>query len=218
VSTEDGIYRYDGDRFEAFATEQGIPSNSGVAFGDAPDGSLLAGGSIGLYRLSGNRFEKIPVDFNTIAWAQGYPIGWERPHLSRHRRRACRTVFPTRASTIWHARFPQPAGTSGQGAFAILVDGDAVWYGCGQQLCRMDALGTQVFGRESGLPGQELQVILKDGAGNLWVRARNAGVFEWPAGKAKFQRPQMPFSLENIGGVPTVDSDGRFCLQLQWGC
>ena len=68
VSTEDGIFRYDGDRFEAFATEQGIPSNSGVAFGDAPDGSLLAGGDVGLYRLSGNRFEKLAVDFNTIAW------------------------------------------------------------------------------------------------------------------------------------------------------
>jgi len=71
VSTENGIFRYDGDRFEAFTTEQGIPLNSGVAFGDAPDGSLLAGGSIGLYRLSGNHFEKLPVDFNTIAWAQG---------------------------------------------------------------------------------------------------------------------------------------------------
>ena len=28
VSTEDGIFRYDGDRFEAFAREQGIPSKS----------------------------------------------------------------------------------------------------------------------------------------------------------------------------------------------
>ena len=217
VSTEDGIYRYDGDRFEAFATEQGIPPNSGMAFGDAPDGSLLAGGSIGLYRLSGNRFEKLPVDFNTIAWAQGIQSDG-KGHTFLGTDAGLVELYSEPGQTQYGMRrFPQPVGTSGQGAFAILVDGDAVWYGCGQQLCRMDALGTQVFGRETGLPGQELQVILKDGAGNLWVRARNAGVFEWPAGKAKFQRPKLPFSPENIGGVPTLDSDGRILLTTPVG-
>ena len=63
VSTENGIFRYDGERFQAFGPEQGIPSTSGAAFGDAPDGSLLVGGDFGLYRLSGHRFEKVPVAF-----------------------------------------------------------------------------------------------------------------------------------------------------------
>ena len=67
VSTQDGIFRYDGDRFAAFAADRGIPSNSGMAFGEAPDGSLLAGGDVGLYRLSGNHFEKLAADFNTIS-------------------------------------------------------------------------------------------------------------------------------------------------------
>jgi ligand-binding sensor domain-containing protein len=71
VSTENGIFRYDGERFEAFGPEQGIPSTSGAAFGDAPDGSLLVGGDFGLYQLSGNRFEKLPVGFKTVSWAQG---------------------------------------------------------------------------------------------------------------------------------------------------
>ena len=67
------------------------------------------------------------------------------------------------------------------------------------------------------LPDRELQAIQKDGAGNLWVRARNAGVFEWPAGKAKFQRPKLPFPPENIGGVPAVDDDGRILLTTPVG-
>ena len=48
VSTENGIFRCDGDRFEAFGASQGMPSNSGSAFGEAPDGSLLVGGDFGL--------------------------------------------------------------------------------------------------------------------------------------------------------------------------
>src|SRR5580700_9049757 len=50
VSTENGIYRYDGERFQPFGANEGIPASSGVAFGEAPDGSLLAGGEIGLFR------------------------------------------------------------------------------------------------------------------------------------------------------------------------
>src|SRR5665213_3186991 len=48
ASTENGIFRYDGERFEAFGPAQGIPSTSAAAFGDAPDGSLLVGGNFGL--------------------------------------------------------------------------------------------------------------------------------------------------------------------------
>jgi diguanylate cyclase (GGDEF)-like protein len=217
VSTENGIYRYDGDRFEAIAPAQGIPLNSGVAFGDAPDGSLLAGGSIGLYRLSGNRFEKIPGGFQTISWAQGIESDGKGHTFLGTDTGLVELYSQAGQDPFGQRRFPQPAGTSGPGASGILVDGDVLWYGCGEQLCRMDSLGTRVFGRESGLPDRELQVILKDGAGNLWVRARNAGVFEWPAGKAKFQRPKMPLSPENLGGVPAVDSGGRILLPTPVG-
>jgi diguanylate cyclase (GGDEF)-like protein len=217
ASTENGIFRYDGDRFEAFGPEQGIPFNSGVAFGNAPDGSLLVGGSIGLYRLSGNRFEQIPVDFHTIAWAQGIQSdGKGHTFLGTDAGLVELSSQPGKDQFAIR-RFPQPARTSGQGAFGILVDGDVLWYGCGRQLCRMDARGTLVLGRESGLPDRELQIIQKDRDGNLWVRARNAGVFEWPAGKPKFQRPRLPFAPEDIGGVPAVDTDGRILLTTPVG-
>ena len=217
VSTEDGIFRYDGDRFEAFAAEQGIPSNSGLAFGDAPDGSLLAGGDVGLYRLSGNHFEKLAADFNTISSAQGIESDGKGHTYLGTDAGLVELYSQPGPDQFGMRRFPQPAGTSGPAAYGILVDGDIVWYGCGQQLCRMDAAGTRVFGRESGLPDRELQVIRKDRAGNLWVRARNAGVFEWPAGKAKFERPKLPFSPEDIGGVPAVDDDGRILLTTPVG-
>ncbi len=217
VSTEDGIFRYDGDRFEAFAADQGLPSNFGMAFGEAPDGSLLTGGDVGLYRLSGSHFEKLAADFNTISWAQGIESdGKGHTYLGTDAGLVELYSQPGR-DQYGMRRFPQPAGTSGPAAYGILVDSDAVWYGCGQQLCRMDSHSTRVFGRERGLPDRELQGILKDGAGNLWVRARDAGVFEWPAGKAKFQRPKLPFSPENIGGVPAVDDDGRILLTTPVG-
>jgi diguanylate cyclase (GGDEF)-like protein len=211
VSTENGIFRYDGDRFEAFGPAQGIPISSASAFGDAPDGSLLAGGTFGLYRLRGNRFEKLPVDFKTVSWAQGIQsdgkghtfLGTELG-LMELESEAGQDGFAVHG-------FPQPPATSGPSVDAVLVDGDVLWYGCGQQLCRRDQAGTRVLGTESGLPEYPLMVIRKDGAGNLWVRTRPAGVFELPAGQSKFQKPAQ-LSKGAVIGIPGIDADRRILL------
>jgi hypothetical protein len=193
VSTENGIFRYDGDRFEAFAAEQGIPLNSGVAFGDAPDGSLLVGGTIGLYRLSGNRFEKLPTDFTTIAWAQGIQSdGKGHTFLGTDAGLVELYSQPGQDQFVMR-KFPQPAGTSGPGAFGILVDGNVLWYGCGHQLCRKDARGTQVFGRESGIPDRELQCIQKDGAGNLGCGRGMRALSNGPPAKPNSRGQNCPF-------------------------
>jgi diguanylate cyclase (GGDEF)-like protein len=212
VSTENGIFRYDGERFEAFGAAQGIPFNAGMAFGDAPDGSLLAGGTVGLYRLAGNRFEKVPGAFKTIDWAQGIQSDG-KGHTFLGTDAGLVELSSDPGQDQFSARtFPQPQGTSGSSVAGVLVDEDVVWYGCGHELCRMDARGTHVFSHASGLLDLQVQVIEKDGAGNLWVRLRNGGILEWPSGKPEFQRPVLPFSAEHMGGTPIVDSAGRILL------
>jgi diguanylate cyclase (GGDEF)-like protein len=216
VSTENGIFRYEGDRFEAFGPAQGIPATSGAALGAAPDGSLLAGGDFGLYHLSGNRFEKIPIE-GTVSWAQGIQfdgkghslIGTDSGLIELSSRPG-RNQFQVR-------RFPRVAGTSGPEAYGVLVEGDVVWYGCGLEICRMDRNGTTVLGRANRLPDRAWLTIRQDGSGNLWVRGRNAGEFVLPRGKTTFQRPDSPYPPEELAGVPAIDADGRILLPTHEG-
>ncbi len=152
VSTENGIYRYDGDRFELFGPAQGIPLNFTAAFGEAPDGSLLAGGNFGLYRLSGNRFEKLATPFKAVSGLQGIQSdGKGHTFLGTDAGLVELSLQPGQRDFAIRS-FPQPHGTSGQQAYGIFIDGDALWYGCGLELCRMDAHGTRVLSRERGLP------------------------------------------------------------------
>jgi ligand-binding sensor domain-containing protein len=81
----------------------------------------------------------------------------------------------------------------------------------------MDANGTRVLGRDSGLPERALLVIRKDRDGNIWVRAKNEGVFELPAGQARFRRPDSPTPGSAMVGVPGVDRDGRILLPSPGG-
>jgi diguanylate cyclase (GGDEF)-like protein len=221
VGTEHGVFRYDGERFDNFGPAQGLPAKSGATFGEAPDGSLLAGGDFGLYNLIGDRFERVPLDADSVHWAQGIQadgkgntyIGTDSglvelssPFLPPD---SDRVQFRVR-------RLRQAPGTSGPAAYGILIDGASVWYGCGLELCRLaagkDSKTPAVFGRGSGLPPFAILVIQKDGDGNLWVRAKNAGIFILPKGQTKFIRPESPVSATSIVGVPAVDSEGRILL------
>jgi ligand-binding sensor domain-containing protein len=131
VSTENGIFRYDGERFQAFGPEQGIPSTSGAAFGDAPDGSLLVGGDFGLYQLSANRFEKLPLPFKTVSWAQGIQSDGKGHTFIGTDSGLVELYSESGQDGFAVRRFPQAPGTSGPGAFGVSVDGDTLWYGCG---------------------------------------------------------------------------------------
>ena len=212
VSTENGIFRYDGDRFEAFGQAQGFPATLGAAFGEAPDGSLLAGGDFGLYHLAGARFEKLQVPFKTVSWGQGIQSDG-KGHTYIGTDSGLMELYSEPGKDQFDVRtFPQAHGTSGANVDGILLDGDVVWYGCGHELCRMEGSVTRVLGRESGLPDSVLLEIRKDGSGNLWVRAQNFGMFELPLGQTRFREPDMPVATTAIGGVPAIDSGGRILL------
>ena len=212
VSTENGIFRYDGERFEEFGPDKGIPSTSATGLGDAPDGTLLAGGNFGLYHLRGNRFEELKVAFKTVSWAQGIQSdGKGHTYIGTDTGLVVLSAVPNNDEFQVRA-IPQPAGVTGTGAFGVLVDGDTVWYGCGLQLCRINPRGTAVFGKEAGLPERSCITIQKDHDGNLWVREGKLGAFELPAGQTKFRRPDSPVPVEALGGIAATDAEGRILL------
>jgi diguanylate cyclase (GGDEF)-like protein len=217
LSTENGIYRYDGDRFDLFGPAQGIPFNSEASFGETPDGLLLAGGNFGLYRLSGNRFERLATPFKTVLSREGIQSdGKGHTFLGTDAGLVEMDSLPGNHEIAFR-KFPQPNGTSGPQASGVLIDGDAVWYGCGLELCRMDAQGTRVFSRESGLPPARILSIRKDRSENLWAAAEGLGIFVWPAGRAKFERPQLPDPPAIIRESPVLDHDGRLLLPAHDG-
>jgi diguanylate cyclase (GGDEF)-like protein len=56
VGTEDGLYRYDGQRFERFGHESGLPHDEVSALHVSPDGALWVGTPDGLARWEGGAF------------------------------------------------------------------------------------------------------------------------------------------------------------------
>lgn len=210
VSTENGIFRYDGDRFEVFGAEQGMPPAGRAEFGEAPDGALLVGADFGLYRLQGKRFEKVNAPFQAVNWSQGIaPDGHGRTYVSTPEGLF---VMSNAAKGYAFERVYPKAKQAPEEVHAVLVDGDAVWFACEDSICRIEKGKLTVLGEKSGLQGMTAVTILKDRRGNLWARVKNEGLMEWPAGEAGFRRPDTPIPGRLLTGTPALDRDGRVML------
>ena len=61
AGTENGLFRYDGQRFQRYGSTEGLPKDIVLSVGEAPDGSVLAGYWEGLFEQKGQRFEKVPL-------------------------------------------------------------------------------------------------------------------------------------------------------------
>ncbi|HVZ82813.1 MAG TPA: diguanylate cyclase [Terracidiphilus sp.] len=212
ISTENGIFRYDGDRIEAFGEAQGLPPTSGVAFAETPNGSLLVGSKIGLYRFSGNRFVRLGVPFASVSWDQGLQADGHGSVWAGTDEGLFRLAFKPGSDDFTAQRVYPAEGAAPEQAHGVFLDGSGVWFGCGKWLCLLDNGTVKTLGKDDGLPGASLPAILKDRDGDLWVRVRNGSMLERPAGETRFRTPQTPIPPETLTGAHDLDSDGRILL------
>ena len=60
VSTEGGLFRYDGDRFQSFRANSGARTGYTYSMHSSPDGQFWTASSAGLFRWTGDRLVVVP--------------------------------------------------------------------------------------------------------------------------------------------------------------
>ncbi|HUI40348.1 MAG TPA: response regulator [Terriglobia bacterium] len=209
AGTENGVFRFDGRRFQRYGPAEGLPHDVVLSLGEAPDGSLLAGYRAGLYRQQGQHFEAVPLaggggidSYSAIQFD-----GEGRTFIGT----AHGLVVATRAAdggSLALNLLPTPAGAPGPDAHGVFVERGAVWYGCGTGVCRIVGEQVTVFGEAQGLPKGKWMSIRRDGSGDLWVHdLRKFAVM--PRGSAQFQASNPGFPQTAGGGQLAVDAGGR---------
>jgi signal transduction histidine kinase/ActR/RegA family two-component response regulator len=179
VATDNGLFRYNGHRFQRFGREEGLPQDDVTALAVSEAGTIWAGTPIGIAYLSGGRF-------HAVAYGPGLEMR-SRANLAAS---AGNAVY---ASTT-HGLLRLTLESSGvavqqlyQGeTFGIAVEATTVWFGCGRDLCRLQGGQVTPVGTRLGLPPDRWDSALSDGRGALWVRSesrlyrlsRNSSKFE----------------------------------------
>jgi diguanylate cyclase (GGDEF)-like protein len=220
--TELGLHRYARERFEQVGADAGLASPLVYAITEDRLQRLWVGASNALYVGDGRRFaavsgedgRRLPIDQGHSLAAFGDAV------IALSDKRPLRIVAGAdggwRVAPLRTADGAIPAEIN-----SVSAIGEALWMGCGQQLCRLDAQGgLRRLGRADGVPNDNWLALLRSRDGTLWARGIHH-VLAWPAGAAGFTERPPPagsaFSTVAIGINLVQDADGRVLTRSDTG-
>ena len=214
VATGNGLFRYDGAHFQRYGIEEGLPSASVRCIKDGADGSLWVLTSRGLARSHGNSFRAVETgaagqDLRALDIGTGGQV-----YLGSDRGLLVGVATPG-GGTPEFALLPR-APPDRVDAILAEPNGD-VWFNCGLRLCLFGNGSVRVFDQTYGLPPEHWGGMLRDRAGDLWVRGPRY-LYVLPRGEARFlaRDGDLPPSANTPLGL-AEDRRGRMLVATDRG-
>jgi diguanylate cyclase (GGDEF)-like protein len=171
VGTENGLYQFDGSHFTKIGPSRGLNARTIQDILATPEGDLLVGTTEGVFVRgpNGNFTEILPPDPSSRFSLR---IG------SVFTRTAPGRFVVTDRSGVYELRQTgSGAWTSrnlhlfDQQVWSVLSDpAGTLWFGCGDDLCRLQADRVERMGAALHLPRERWLHLKVDGQGHLWLR------------------------------------------------
>ena len=196
VGTQNGLFRYDGSRFERFTIDQGLPANHIDSLYEVPHGAVLAATPAGIATFVNNRFE---VKFAGLTTKRREGIA-AAPGDYLYVATDSGLVVAKGSATQTITTGPDPKIAS------VFRDSqNVIWVGCGQRLCNVR--GETLATVNDELPPDRWFSIREDCNRNLWVLGSQS-VWVRRTGKSQFEAlPPLPMKSAPFLGDPDLEAD-----------
>lgn len=161
VGTENGLFRYDGRKFDRFGAEQGLPSSWIFDISESGDGTLWASTYRGLAKGTGLRWQPLPGApelVSTIA-RRAFPLPGGQV-LAQMQHEAA--VLNDRGALVRRVGEDLEGMTAEASGRAWIYDKVALW------TVTSDGKTSRRWGREQGIPGVPVSVVA-DARGTAYV-------------------------------------------------
>lgn len=217
AATENGLYRFDGARFERIGWDEGVVQVNALAADTV--GAVWIGSRQGLFRWHDGVLRHITRNGGkalTVVMPQALALA--DPHrlwvISEEH------LFDVRSDNggqDWQVRdgldAEQPAAHRElQHLRSVIAAADGgLWLGCGEALCRLAGGRVDVWGREQGLPADDWATLLRTGDGSLWLRG-DRHLMRLPSGAARWvdhSATLQPLGAANMNLPLAEDRQGR---------
>jgi len=212
VGTEDGLYRYDGDRFTRFDSSNGLPSTWITDLLATPEGNLWVCTPRGLAVQQGEQFEVIGSE------PSGLPAG------------PCNAVAQDSLGLIWVAhndglyyrrneRFQRIIGFPAGPASAIVSlagPSNSVFAGARGTVVRIDHYRIQAKYTIDQRSAEIIDSLAADGSGRIWAQSARK-LFYLQPGSAEFRHDGTGIPTVSSRGVISTDRGGRLWVPTDEG-
>ncbi|MDE3199444.1 MAG: diguanylate cyclase [Acidobacteriota bacterium] len=171
VGTENGLYRYDGNEFKRYGANTGLPERTIESLYIGMDGTLWVGTSTGTFFLrNDDTFGKVPPPgpLSEIDQRDGTVI----TSIDQS------TVIAATSTGLLKLRktgqdswFAKVLPAEGKTVWGVLSASDgSIWYGCDEQLCRIQNGKTTRLGAAQGFAEDHWISLRETANGQIWVR------------------------------------------------
>lgn len=220
VGTEDGLYRYDGRRFQPFDRRSGLPSTYITALHQDAKGGLWVGTYQGLAYRDGRTFQAVRPE-----------EGLDRTPVESLASDAAGQVWAANAKGLFVSRgdhrFMRAPGWPGGEATALFCRPGATriwaaaWLEHGRRkepsLLRFDGQRWETLAAGEAAPGERIDCLLEDAKGRLWARTRR-DLWVVQPGESRMTPVRLPWSPAiSARAALSVDRDGNLYVPTDDG-
>lgn len=193
VGTQEGVSKFDGNKFIQFGSAEGLPPRYGRVRADR-DGNIWAGMNTGVFRFDGSSFSefKVPIDKDKIS---SYAIIPGQVSMALHDTQG-NLWFSTdgygafRYDGTSFTHFTKDDGLCSNNVTSILEDQQGnIWFTCIQSyqpemtgdggVCRYDGKTFTKFPKVEGLSENDIYTIYETKSGDIWIGATRVGAYRY---------------------------------------
>ena len=221
VGTENGLFRYDGARFQEFGRADGLSGTFVKSLHQDNSGRLWVGTTEGLFHsVEGRRFENIQYQYRNLQIRAGSTLS-SAPNgeVFAATQAGLLAISPPAGGQRWKCQPLIPTletnALSPHEVKSVLSDANAsLFFGCGEGLCQFSDGRLTTWGVKEGLPSDSWTSLLRDQQGQLWARGV-LHVAVLPKGAAHFELRDLPYRpSENAEQSMSEDGDGHILANL----
>jgi signal transduction histidine kinase len=210
AGTNNGLYRYDGERFTRFGTADGLPADMIETIEQSANGILWVATRAGLALLNGKRFEPQNLGREYAFYGADSLAFNDKGQLLAVSDRGLLIGQPSGTKWNFHLEAATGAGSG------IEIDGPRVWFGCSKRICVLEAGQVRRFGIAEGVAEENWTSITLGGNGSLWARSKDSLLY-LDRRSGKFVRAtQQPPGAVGAGSL-AWDHAGRLLIPSQDG-
>ena len=224
AGTDTGLYVFDGVGFLRMDASQGFTPAPVTGMAEDAAGDLWVATQAGLQRRHQGRFAGILPEGRPLLADPGQTLALQ-PNgdllvVSGHRL----LVVSKQGEGQWTAQPLFSAQQRRQDASLdrigiVAVQGAAVWFSCGDELCHVQQGQIRHFGPREGVPADTWQDILPARDGSVWVLGRHE-LLQQAAGASAFVEQHLPDGsswIAGANGLLAQDANGNIVLGTKAG-
>jgi signal transduction histidine kinase/CheY-like chemotaxis protein len=216
VSSQGGLFRFDGQHFEVQGDSVGLPWYWSEALHCTRDGALWVASRNGLFEERNGQFHAVPLPVIGMSRGKRTIDSDTNGNVYLATMEGLLVSASSRGARRWDRIWPPPGALQQASNGVKVFSPDEVWFNCAQSVCLWNGREVQSFGPLQGVPEQRWFAFVKDGQGRLLVRSSDY-LLQWVPAQGRWIHVDSGLSPTTESNPPFVDHSGKVLVPTDSG-